>query len=52
MLAEGPFMPGTRVRIQQVRGEWTLVVVLDTVQGRKGLEGWMPTEFLTPEVNL
>jgi N-acetylmuramoyl-L-alanine amidase len=51
MLNEGPFKPGTRVRIQQVRGEWTLVVVLDTVKGRKGLEGWMPTEFLTPEVN-
>lgn len=49
-LREGPFKPDTQVRIQQVRGKWTLVVVLDTVKGRTGLEGWMPTEFLSPEV--
>lgn len=38
-LREGPFKPGTRVRIQQIRGEWTL-----------GFEGWIETELLSPEV--
>ncbi|HET9589560.1 MAG TPA: N-acetylmuramoyl-L-alanine amidase [Anaerolineales bacterium] len=49
-LLEGPFPVGTRVRIQQIKGEWTLVVVLDTVKGRTGLEGWIQTELLSPEV--
>lgn len=49
-LREGPFKPGTRVRIQEIRGEWTLVVVLDTVKGRGGIEGWVETESLSPEV--
>ena len=49
-LSEGPFNPGTRVRIQQVRGEWTLVVVLDAVKGRVGLEGWIRTEFISPDL--
>jgi hypothetical protein len=52
LLEEGPFKKGTKVRIQQVRGAWTLVVVLDRIGGRGGLEGWLPTELLTPEVNL
>jgi N-acetyl-anhydromuramyl-L-alanine amidase AmpD len=51
VLWEGPFKKGTKVRIQQVRGAWTLVVVLDRVGGRGGLEGWLPTEYLTPEVD-
>ena len=46
-LGEGPFEAGTRVRIQEFRGEWTLVVMLDRIKGRGGLEGWMPTEFLS-----
>jgi hypothetical protein len=46
-LAYGPFPVGTRVRIQEFRGEWTLVVLLDPVRGRGGLEGWVPTEFVT-----
>jgi N-acetylmuramoyl-L-alanine amidase len=50
ILEEGPLKVGTKVRIQQIRGEWTLVVVLDQIRGRSGMEGWLPTEFLTPEV--
>jgi N-acetylmuramoyl-L-alanine amidase len=50
ILAGGKFPAGTNVRIQQYRGEWTLVVVLDTVKGRSGWEGWIRTEFLSPEV--
>ncbi|HUF00541.1 MAG TPA: N-acetylmuramoyl-L-alanine amidase [Anaerolineales bacterium] len=46
-LAEGPFAVGTRVRIQEFRGEWTLVVMLDKIRGRGGLEGWVPTEFIS-----
>ena len=52
ILWEGPFKQGTKVRIQQVRGPWTLVVVLDRVRGRGGLEGWMPTELLTPDIDI
>ena len=48
-LAGGPFEVGTRVRIQEFRGEWTLVVMLDKVGGRGGVEGWVPTEFLSPK---
>ena len=48
-LAGGPFDIGTRVRIQEFRGEWTLVVILDKVRGRGGWEGWVPTEFLSPK---
>ncbi len=48
-LADKPFEMGTRVRIQEVRGEWTLVVLLDKINGRAGWEGWMPSEFLTPK---
>jgi len=50
-VAAGPFNVGTRVRIQEKRGEWTLVVMLDRVKGQGGLEGWMPTEFLSPKEN-
>jgi N-acetylmuramoyl-L-alanine amidase len=46
-LAEGPFPPGTRVRVQEFRGEWTLVVMLDKIRGRGGVEGWVPTEFIS-----
>ena len=46
-LAEGPFPAGTRVRVQEFRGEWTLVVMLDKIRGRGGLEGWLPTEFIS-----
>lgn len=46
-LAEGPFKVGTRVRIQEFRGAWTLVVMLDRIKGRGGLEGWVPREFLS-----
>lgn len=52
ILDDSPFPAGTHVRIQQVRGAWTLVVVLDRVKGRSGQEGWLPTEFLSPEVIL
>ena len=46
-LSEGPFDVGTRVRIQERRGEWTLVVLLERYKQQGGLEGWMPTEFLS-----
>jgi len=46
-LRDQPFEIGTRVRIQEFRGEWTLVVLLDRVGGRGGLEGWVPTEFVS-----
>lgn len=44
------FVAGTRVRIQQVRGEWTLVVALDPLGRHGGVEGWLHTELLSPEV--
>lgn len=43
----GAFDVGTRVRIQEFRGEWTLVVLLDRLRGRGGIEGWVPTEFIS-----
>ena len=43
----GAFEVGTRVRIQEFRGEWTLVVLLDRLRGRGGIEGWVPTEFIS-----
>lgn len=43
---------GKRVRIQQIRGEWTLIVFLDPLNGRGGVEGWIRTEYLTPDVEL
>jgi hypothetical protein len=43
----GAFEAGTRVRIQEFRGEWTLVVLLDRLRGRGGIEGWVPTEFVS-----
>ena len=43
----GAFEVGTRVRIQEFRGEWTLVVLLDRLRGRGGIEGWVPTEFVS-----
>ena len=46
-LSQGPFDVGTRVRIQEKHGEWTLVVLLDRYKHQGGLEGWMPSEFLS-----
>ncbi|HJR79985.1 MAG TPA: N-acetylmuramoyl-L-alanine amidase [Anaerolineales bacterium] len=46
-LSGGPFPPGTSVRIQEVRGEWTLVALLEPFKGRKGLEGWIRSEALS-----
>jgi N-acetylmuramoyl-L-alanine amidase len=43
----GAFEAGTRVRIQEFRGEWSLVVLLDRLRGRGGIEGWVPTEFVS-----
>jgi N-acetylmuramoyl-L-alanine amidase len=43
----GAFEVGTRLRIQEFRGEWTLVVLLDRLRGRGGIEGWVPTEFVS-----
>jgi N-acetylmuramoyl-L-alanine amidase len=43
----GAFEVGTRVRIQEFRGQWTLVVLLDRLRGRGGIEGWVPTEFVS-----
>ena len=47
-LRAGPFPAGTRVRIQEVRGEWTLVALLEPFKGLKGLEGWIRTESIGP----
>jgi N-acetylmuramoyl-L-alanine amidase len=50
------FQAGTRVRIEEFRGEWALVAMLDRMNGlgdvdndhgMGGLEGWMPREFLS-----
>ena len=46
-IAGGAFEVGTRLRIQEFRGEWTLVVLLDRLRGRGGIEGWVPTEFVS-----
>jgi hypothetical protein len=40
---------GKKVRIQMVRGEWTLVVFLGQLNGRGGVEGWIRTEYLSPD---
>ena len=36
-----PFPAGTRVRKQEENGKWTLVVVLDRINGETGIEGWV-----------
>jgi len=47
---EGPFKKGTPVRIEKLEGEWALVVVMDRSRGRAGIEGWIRTNILSPEV--
>ena len=47
-LSQGPFEVGTRVRIQERRGQWTLVVLIDRYRNQGGLEGWLPSEFISP----
>jgi hypothetical protein len=42
----GPFPAGTRVRVQEIRGEWTLVALLDPFKGLKGLEGWIQSDLI------
>lgn len=49
-LRVGPFPTGTRVRIQERRGEWTLVALLDEFKGLKGLEGWLQSGLVEPAV--
>ena len=52
-----PFPVGTRVRIQEFRGEWALVAMLDRLDGlgapndhgKGGLEGWIRKDFLSPK---
>ncbi len=56
-LNEGRSFPvGTRFRIQEFRGEWALVAMLDRLNGlgevdkdhgRGGLEGWLLKEFVS-----
>jgi hypothetical protein len=50
------FQAGTRVRIQEFRGGWALVALLDRIggdgkpdneHGQGGLEGWIRKEFLS-----
>jgi N-acetylmuramoyl-L-alanine amidase len=43
----GPFEPGTQVRKQEARGLWTLVVVMDVLNGQTGFEGWVPSNLLS-----
>jgi hypothetical protein len=49
-VVEGPFKKGTPVRIEKLEGEWALVVVMDRSRGRAGIEGWVRTNILSPEV--
>jgi hypothetical protein len=37
-----------RIRIEEVRGKWSLVVLLDFL----GREGWVETRFITPDPSL
>jgi N-acetylmuramoyl-L-alanine amidase len=47
-LRGGPFPEGTHVRIQETRGDWTLVALVGPFKGLKGLEGWMRTDAISP----
>jgi N-acetylmuramoyl-L-alanine amidase len=47
-LRVGPFPAGTKVRIQEKRGNWTLVALLEPFRGLKGLEGWVDSRFVKP----
>jgi N-acetylmuramoyl-L-alanine amidase len=42
-----PFQAGTRVRKQEERGKWTLVVVRDIINGETGFEGWVNSGLLS-----
>jgi N-acetylmuramoyl-L-alanine amidase len=46
-IKSGIFKKGTRVRIEEARGEWTLVVLLKKVKGATSVEGWIKSSFLT-----
>lgn len=46
-LRGGPSPAGTRVRIQELRGEWTLVALVGPFKGLKGLEGWIRTDSIS-----
>jgi hypothetical protein len=50
-LKGSPLPIGTRVRIQQVRGSWTLVFVLDPIKKIKWMEGWVKSETLQPPID-
>ena len=47
----GPFGFGTRVRVQEFRGDWALVVLLDRIGKNKNgpayVEGWMPRKLVS-----
>ena len=45
----GPFPAGTRVRKQEEKGPWTLVVVLDTINGETGFEGWVSSGLVSEQ---
>ncbi len=47
-LRAGPFPAGTKVRIQERHGNWTLVALLEPFKGLKGLEGWVDSRFVKP----
>jgi N-acetylmuramoyl-L-alanine amidase len=50
-LGAGPFGFGTRIRVQEFKEDWALVVLLDrTGKNKNGpalLEGWMPKKFVS-----
>jgi N-acetylmuramoyl-L-alanine amidase len=50
-LGAGPFGFGTRVRVQEFKQDWALVVLLDRIGINKNgpalLEGWMPRKFVS-----
>ena len=45
-IKSGVFKKGTRVRVEEVRGEWTLVVLLKKVKNATSVEGWVKSNFL------
>jgi N-acetylmuramoyl-L-alanine amidase len=45
-IMKGEFKKGTRVRIGEVRGEWTLVILIKKVKGARSVEGWVKSDAL------
>jgi N-acetylmuramoyl-L-alanine amidase len=48
VLKGSPLPFGTAVRLQEVRGVWTLVFVLDPIPNVKWMEGWVMSDAVQP----